>query len=231
MRDTFGMRAVVVFLGACSFSTDVANVDAPPVDAPRTSFIFEAEAFTSKAATATHDWTEVTTIAGYSGTGYLILTPDNSAACGTQATVTTCAASVVYNLPIEESGTYYIYARLYASTTSHDSVWFGVNGVVDDMIDVTEDSTWRWVGGTARMLPAGAHQLSVWQREGARFDVIAVMPTQEHHRDHGGAQCTCWKPWIGNSVLSFQIVTSCRMPGREKISYSNTVMPTALRMK
>ena len=175
--------AILVTLAACSFDTTVALTDAPIRDASSvdevqpTSFIFEAEAFVSETTTATHDWTEVVAIGGYSGTGYMILSPDNSTACGTQATVTTCAASLVYNVPIADARTYYVYARLYASGASHDSVWFGFDGIVDDVIDVMEDSTWRWTGGKAVALAAGMHTLHVWQREGARFDVIAVMPT------------------------------------------------------
>jgi hypothetical protein len=168
--------ALLVLASACSFGTEVPSIDAPPLTPPTTMFIFEAEAFVAK-TTTTHDWTEVTTEAGYSGTGYMILSPDNSTPCATMSAVTTCGASLVYNLPIDDARTYYIYTRLFASNGSHDSLWFGIDGAVEDVIDVMEDSTWRWTGGKPLALAAGLHTLHVWQREGARFDMIAVMPT------------------------------------------------------
>jgi hypothetical protein len=143
-----------------------------PVD-----LIIEAEDFS---ATTSPDpplaWTLATDVPGYSGTGFMDLGPGSGAACVDTAAFDMCAASLVYDITIDAPATYYFHARMYATFSGEDSIWYGVDGAVAmPFVDCVEDSNWHWSSGGSHVLQPGAHTLTIWQREsGVRLDKLAL---------------------------------------------------------
>ena len=148
--------------------------EGPPV---WNDIIIEAEAYTSKVDVATFEWTETTTVMGYSGTSYMQI-PGNGAGCGA-TTIGTVCSELRYSVSIPANGLYYVHARMYAVGSSDNSVFWGLDEVVDaSPLQPTGDSTWRWVTTAPVAIGAGTHLLGIWHREaGARVDVVAITQT------------------------------------------------------
>jgi len=79
--------------------------------------VIEAENYHSMNANSDiSSWVKESSVAGFSGTGY-ISTPDN----GTQNTDETKGARAAYNLEIHKPGLYYVWARVYNTSTSNNA--------------------------------------------------------------------------------------------------------------
>ncbi|HUJ60652.1 MAG TPA: hypothetical protein VLX92_19255 [Kofleriaceae bacterium] len=152
-----------------------------PIDAAQGPIVIEAEAYTSETPTASHQWTSETAVAGYTGTSYMQITPDDGAACPDPTQLATCATWLAYDVALAQSATLFFQVRMYATTTADDSLWYSVDGVVDTTpIQPPHDSAWHWNVGASHVLAAGTHVLAIWQREaGARADAIALTPTTD----------------------------------------------------
>lgn len=147
---------------------------------PAERLVIEAEQFTTTTMPGANAWTAQTDQPGFSGTAFMQCGPGTGAYCPNDAALETCAATLVYTLQVTAAGTYYVHVRGLAFGTSDDSVWYGVDGpAAADSLDVIHDSQWHWTtGATTYALAAGAHTLTIWQREcGARADVVAVTPS------------------------------------------------------
>jgi hypothetical protein len=178
-------------LTACSFQhgapADPAAadgaIDAPDLDgegpAPEgpqqiVDIIIEAEDYTSNVVRAPFSWTPNAMVIGHSGATYMTLLPDNGTPC-TAAVETTCS-ELQYSISIVQTATYHVHARMFATDSANDSVWYGLDGTaVTNAFQPPHDSTWQWVNGPAVTIPAGNHTLSFWYREtGVIVDVVAV---------------------------------------------------------
>ena len=143
-----------------------------PVD-----IVIEAEDYSSSTAPKPpFAWTLETDVQGYSAAGFMHLGPSDGNACTTPSAFDTCAASLVYDVTIPADATFYFHARTFATSSSNDSLWYGVDGtVVMPDVGCAQDATWHWRSGGSHVLPAGAHTITIWQREsGVRLDQIAL---------------------------------------------------------
>lgn len=162
---------LVVCVAACGFRGPLAGSDAPDAE-----LILEAEADSSTTKPAAHQWSVATDVAGYTGAGFMQCLPDNGVSCAVLAQVPLCAASLVYAVTIAQPGSYFFHVRTLARTRTQDSLWYGLDGVIEpSSMDVPEDGAWHWSTGASFALTAGPHTLHVWQREaGVRIDRIAL---------------------------------------------------------
>ena len=190
------VRCVFALVAACGFrpstmpDNDSAPHDSvlhddspPPVDGPHDAMagspaiVIEAESYTTKHDSPTEAWNPATAIASYSGASYMRCGPDAGAYCPNDTNLATCAASMTYDLAITSAATYYVHARTYGASSSSDSLWFGIDGApAPDVVDFIDNAAWNWqTGATTYALAAGAHTLTIYQREcGAAVDVVAV---------------------------------------------------------
>ena len=155
------------------------------VDAPMAvDLIIEAETANPITMPSTYTWTPRTATAGFSGASYMELLGGNGAACPSlaQPTLPGCAATMFYDVTVQQAATYTFWVRMWADTNFTDSVYV----TVDDMaaataqqVDVIEDASWRWSKSLATStytLAAGVHRLGIWHREaGVRVDKLALM--------------------------------------------------------
>ena len=157
--------------------TSDALPDGPdiPLDA-QTSFVIEAESsdFTST-ADGVHMWTIETTLAGYSGTGYVSALPTTGSPCA--VTDLFCGALSTYNFTVAVAGDYRVTIRHYSPNGCCDSVFWsiGLNVVTEDL---DPDVATMWTDDTSTSvvnLPAGATSFNLRMREaGARIDQIRI---------------------------------------------------------
>jgi hypothetical protein len=185
------VRWLLALVAACGFhpSTTSDNDSAPAdtststaADAPHdamvpSSIVIEAESYTTKHDSPTEAWNPATAIQSFSGASYMQCGPDSGAYCPNDANLPTCAASMTYDLTIATAATYYAHVRTYGASSSSDSLWYGVDGTpAADVVDFIDNGAWNWqTGATTYTLAAGAHTLTIYQREcGAAVDVVAV---------------------------------------------------------
>ncbi|MEP6863604.1 MAG: hypothetical protein ABJE66_23465 [Deltaproteobacteria bacterium] len=175
-----GFRPTEVTALAPDAAFDATLDAARDTSGPAERLVIEAEQFTTTTMPGANAWTARTDQAGFSGTAFMQCGPGTGAYCPNDAALGICAATLVYSLQIATAGTYYVHVRGLAFGTSDDSVWYGVDGpAAADSLDLIHDSQWHWTtGATTYTLAAGAHTLTIWQREcGARADVVAVTPS------------------------------------------------------
>lgn len=174
---------LVICVGACGFRSQPGAIgppdaETPDADAPdvAASFVVEAEAFSSMTKPMANQWMPVTDEAGYSGASFMQCLPNNGAACSDASLVPACGASLVYQISIAQPASYFFHVRTLARTISDDSIWYGLDGVVDpNAMGLPNDGAWHWTTGDSFQIGAGPHTLHVWQREGgARVDVVAL---------------------------------------------------------
>jgi hypothetical protein len=157
-----------------------------PIDSPviAADVIIEAEAANMTTSPHEHSWVIRTNIAGHTGTGFMELTGGNGGVCpsGTFTTIATCSAAMFYDLTLPTGGSYTLWLRMWANTSSTDSVFVTVDDPValsPQQVDVLEDSMWRWSKSavvSVYTLAPGAHRIGIWHREGgARVDKLALM--------------------------------------------------------
>jgi hypothetical protein len=144
-----------------------------------TDVVIEAEDYDSIAAAGGHAWSSATDVPGYSGAAFMQCGPGTGATCTDTTMLDTCAPEMKYGFTLAAPGQYWFQVRMWADTTSDDSIWYGLDGAVDpNPIDAPQDSTWHWNTGDSFNLVAGGHTLTLWQREcGARVDVVALTTT------------------------------------------------------
>ena len=144
--------------------------------------VMEAENFDSKVARSGQDWVAETSQAGYAGSGYRRAMPNNNVNINTGYVTT--SPELVYKVKFSTPGTYYVWIRGHASTTSDDSVHVGIDGTGPATSDRMGDfpAAWTWLQttldgpvATLTVPNAGVHTIHVWMRQdGLRVDRILL---------------------------------------------------------
>jgi len=144
--------------------------------------VIDAEHYDAKIPRNGKDWVLETSVIGYSGTGYLTALPNTGITYNTG--YVTASPELVYNVHVTTVGTYYIWIRGHASTTSDDSVHAGLDGTGPASADRISGFTtiWSWRRTTLDSAPAtivitdpGFHTIHLWMREdGLRVDKILL---------------------------------------------------------
>ncbi|MGE0548755.1 MAG: hypothetical protein AB7R00_16920 [Kofleriaceae bacterium] len=140
---------------------------------PATVFI-EAEDFAAMTMPVTDAWVFRTDVPGYSGTGFMLASPDSSTCL--EAPLKCPALSYEYD--VATSGLYNFFVRVYAADAAAETMMFGDEDEVEDPVTATQLGSWHWVhyNPTAMyFLGAGGHDAVVWMQDGGlRFDAIAI---------------------------------------------------------
>lgn len=169
--------------GAPDAGTDAAaagdaGLDASVPDAGPGDFLVEAEDYSRTAsADGVHMWLTETSLAGYSGTGYIIArrASGSYAWCDAPA-LGSCGASVAYDFAVSGAvAVYHVHVRATGAGTGADSIWWALDATppVSRAIDAT--STWTWTDVGTATLASGPHTLTLHMREpGARLDRIFI---------------------------------------------------------
>ena len=142
----------------------------------------EAERYDVRIPRSGQDWVTESALAGYSSTGYVHAMPNLGVNINTGYVTT--SPELVYNVGFTTPGTYYVWVRGQADTTSDDSVHVGLDGVGVPTADRIGDfpATWGWLRDTMDAVPAtltittpGLHTIHLWMRQdGLRVDQILL---------------------------------------------------------
>jgi Tfp pilus assembly protein FimT len=146
------------------------------IEADTQDIVIEAENFaTNTSLDGTHNWTLMTTIVGYSGSGYMQALPDSG--FNVDPFDPASGAEMSYNFNVTTPGTYYLHARYYAAVTSDDSFWWSIDGAAPTKESIGAVlGSWQWATGDVTVaLSAGSHTLRLFMREaGERIDQIVI---------------------------------------------------------
>jgi len=131
----------------------------------------------------TYSWQASTSIAGYSGTGFMETTPLDG------ATVTSnwsnASPEMRYTVNFSRPGTYHVWLRGFAETADDTAVSVGINGVTasQPVLNVKTLNSWSWTNsGPSSSTPvsievpsAGNHNIHIWMHDsGFRLDRILL---------------------------------------------------------
>ena len=148
---------------------------------------FEAEDFSATTSNGNAaSWVGGSSIAGFSGTGYVEALPNNGVTI--DANWTTTSPELQYTVNFSTTGTYYVWSRITASGRHANSYWLQVDtGCPIDVGDLSGMGTnyWVWVNYsngnpnvvTALQLTAGTHLVKMYDREpGVDLDRLILTP-------------------------------------------------------
>jgi len=181
-----GGLAIATSVASCSFHLR----DSPPTPTPdaidpgtdaaiQGDLLIEAEAFTQNVQppSQTNAWVVTTTPAGYRGTALVKCGPMTGVGCPNDSNLDSCASHLIYDVAVVAPTTLHVHVRGLATSSSDDSVWYGIDGVAAPAeINFVQDSIWHYgTGDQAFVLAPGAHTVTLWQREcGVCIDQIAL---------------------------------------------------------
>ena len=144
--------------------------------------VMDAEHYDAKTPRNGKDWVLQTSQSGYAGSGYLTALPNSGVSTNTG--YTTASPELVYNILFSATGTYYVWVRGAAPTTSDDTLHAGLDGTGPASADRLNGfgTGWIWRRSTMDSVPAtlqittsGLHTIHLWMREdGFRVDKILL---------------------------------------------------------
>jgi glycosidase len=130
-----------------------------------------------------YSWATATSVAGYTGTGFMEVGPnDQTSVTGAW---TTTSPELGYAVTFANPGTYFVWIRAFAETAENASVYIGLNGAspAQASLGVSQFNAWKWTNTAAgsdtpvaiSVPMAGTYTLNVWMNDaGFRFDRIIL---------------------------------------------------------
>ncbi len=161
----------------------IPNADPTPLAASATEVggvvVVEAENADANIPRSGHEWDPGSSIAGYSGTGYMEGLPNNGYQAGS-AGIT--SPELQYLINFTSTGTHYVWIKGHAAASTDDSVFPGIDGGSATSLTLSQYNTWQWTntttGGAQASIPVsttGNHTISLWMREdGLRIDRLLL---------------------------------------------------------
>jgi len=144
-----------------------------------TGTFIEAENFNSTISQGTGSFTELTTLGGYSGTGYLYSN-------GGSTTAPPIHEGKEYILSFPETGTYNVWMRGYATGAGDNSNYIGLNGTYTGALAETIYDQWVWTNiiqtglNTVSVSSIGQNVFNLWVRESAHsIDAVYITKGSE----------------------------------------------------
>ncbi|HYF62086.1 MAG TPA: malectin domain-containing carbohydrate-binding protein, partial [Herpetosiphonaceae bacterium] len=144
--------------------------------------VAEAENAQAAISRGGFSWTARTDVAGYAGAAAMAAEPAGSTVIDTNYAAS--SPELRFNIRFATGGTYYVWARAWASDGSANSLHAGLDGAASPGADRLSSATfgaWAWfrttLDGTDAQLTvgAGAHALNIWMREdGLRLDRVLL---------------------------------------------------------
>ncbi|HEY8240077.1 MAG TPA: alpha-amylase family glycosyl hydrolase [Kiritimatiellia bacterium] len=157
--------------------------------------VFEAEDFSAAIDRSGHAWIFTNVTAAFSSNGYMEATPNTGA--NFNVTWTTTSPELQHDVIFRDTGTHYVWVRMYASAGADDSIHAGIDGATGaaSHIVLTAYGTWVWTNGTSGggiasidAASTGSHTVSLWMREdGAQIDRVAIVTTNDFKPRKGNA--------------------------------------------
>ena len=145
--------------------------------------VIEAEHYDGDIPRNGQDWVLRTSLAGFSGSGYLTALPNSGVTKDTGYVST--SPEIVYNVQFTATGTYYVWVRGAGPTGNDDSIHAGIDGTgpssADRLSYFSKSLSWSRKttdsGTSATLLVSspGLHTIHVWMREdGVGVDKILL---------------------------------------------------------
>jgi hypothetical protein len=134
--------------------------------------VIEAEHFDEKIARSSHDWLLQTATVGFVAEGYLQVLPNSGTTINTGYVTT--SPELAYRVLFATPGTYFLWVRGQADSTSDDSLHAGLDGTGPASADRIGDfpASWTWWQDTMDGAPAtlvipsaGLHTVHLWMRQ------------------------------------------------------------------
>ena len=142
----------------------------------------EAENFDSNTPQGTHAWSATATPTGFSGSGAMEATPNNSTNINTGYATT--SPQLNYAVNFVKTGIHYVWIRGAGPSAFDDSLHVGLNGAEITSSDRISFFTpdWSWSNNTMGVAVAtinvttlGTHTLNIWMREdGMKVDKLLL---------------------------------------------------------
>ena len=159
----------LVFLSIIFPSVEAFALD--PFQESNGQVVMEAENHDVKVTRSSKSWNLLTTITGFSGTGYLQSLPNTGTLIDTGYPTT--SPELQYRINFTTTGTYYIWMRGRGPTTSDDSIHAGMDGTAPSSAKGISSfpNSWTWsrsiTGGVATIVVSitGLHTFNLWMRE------------------------------------------------------------------
>ena len=144
--------------------------------------VMEAESYFSKIDRGVHTWVDTTGQSGFSGVGAMLADP-NIDELIRKNQATSDSPELQYEIDFTETGSYYVWVRLYSESDSDLSVHGGLDGVVSaSKLNGQLVGDWNWTNldtkdkiVTVGVLTPGPYTFNVWMREdGVYIDKIVL---------------------------------------------------------
>ena len=161
----------------------------------------EAENYTALVNGTNGEFNTASSEAGYNGSGYISTSNPNGLS----------GQRVDYTIDFPTTGTYYVWVRGWAATTSTDSIYVGFEGSQippSGSWGFAEGTGWHWlteVGGEFTVGSAGQYTLNIWGREPDTL-IDGIYITQDSGAIPGGI--TVGIPSTGNTPFTQSILAN-----------------------
>ena len=144
--------------------------------------VMEAENYFTKIDRGVHAWVDTTSQSGFSGSGAMLADP-NTGELVRKNKATTDSPEMQYEIEFTETGSYYVWARVYGEADGDLTVHGGVDGVVSaSKLEGNVEAQWTWTNldtkdkrVTVGILTPGPYTFNVWMRDdGLYIDKIVL---------------------------------------------------------
>jgi len=165
----------------------------------------ETEQFERQVSRGEDFWVKRTSISGYALSGYMETIDDD----GTRVTdgYSTSVSELKYRLYFDNPGTYYLWYRGYGTSSSQNSVHFGINGQeISSLRDVgfNRYNQWVWTNlngddapATINIPSSGEYEVNLWMREdGTKIDKF-ILTDEPNYQPAGQGNLGEGRIWNG----------------------------------
>ena len=144
--------------------------------------VMEAENFHQNIARGDHVWVESTANADFSGSTAMLSDPDNNVTIKKNG-ATTSSPELVFDVDFTTTGSYIVWARVFAPNVQGSTVHLGLdNSVSASKMETETTGAWTWINVNTKdavqsvnVGTAGVHTVHVWMRaDGLSIDKILL---------------------------------------------------------
>jgi|GEM_PF-601198 len=164
-----------------TMSVAAGNIPIVPFMEEAGLVVMEAENYFTNTPSNGDEWTETTAEEGFSGSGAMEVGPNDGSTSGQIG-----GAEMTYDVDFSTLGTYYVWARVLAPSSSDNSLHMGDNGN-STAIKMNTDTFGEWVWTNmdtkdnildVEITTAGVQEINVWMREDGLF-IDKIVLTQD----------------------------------------------------
>ena len=146
--------------------------------------VMEAENYLTKIDRGVHTWADTTGPVDFSGSGSMLADP-NIGELIRKNKATTDSPEMQYEIEFTETGSYYVWVRVFSETDTDLSVHGGIDGVVSaSKLNGQLEGAWNWTNVdtkdkrvTVGILTPGPYTFNIWMRDDGLFLDKIVLTT------------------------------------------------------